>query len=216
MAGFFNVNNKFWSAISSAVDAVLLNAMWLFTCLPIFTIGAATTSFYYTTHKVIRNQRSGIWTEYWSSFKANFKQATKIWLMFLVAFVILYVDITISLEALKEGAQIGVTAYFFYVILGLALVWFMYVFAYIARFEAGTKATLKNALIMAFAHPVYALIVLALVVATLYVCVVLPILFWFVPTIAMNFINLALEKVFRQYMSEEDLLEEQQNDMMRG
>ena len=77
MAGFFNTENKLWSAVNSAVDAILLNIMWLISCVPVITIGAATTAYYYTTHKVIRNQRSGIWKEYWSSFKGNFKQATK-------------------------------------------------------------------------------------------------------------------------------------------
>ena len=216
MAGFFNADNKLWSSVNSAVDAILLNIMWLFTCIPIITVGAATTAFYYTTHKVIRNQRSGIWKEYWSSFKGNFKQATKIWLMFLAIFVIFYFDINLCVEYLKAGEKIGVMAYFFYGLLAVVLLWFMYVFAYIARFEDTIKTTLKNAAIMAFTNPGYSLIVLVLVVAALLGCWILPMFSWFVPAIAMVFINLALEKVFRKYMTEDELAEEQENDMMRN
>lgn len=216
MAGFFNADNKLWSSVNSAVDAILLNIMWLFTCIPIFTIGAATTAFYYTTHKVIRNQRSGIWKEYWSSFKGNFKQATKIWMIFLAIFVVFYFDINICLEYLKAGEKIGMMAYFFYGLLAVVLIWFMYVFAYMARFEDKIKATLKNAAIMAFTNPGYSLIVLILVAGSLYVCRILIMFSWFIPAIAMVFINLVLEKVFRKYMTEEELAEEQENDMMRN
>ena len=215
MSGFFNADNKLWSAVNSAVDAILLNIMWLFTCIPIFTIGAATTAFYYTTHKVIRNQRSGIWKEYWTAFKGNFKQATKTWLIFLAIFAVFYFDISICIEYLKAGEKIGVMAYFFYGLLAVVLIWFMYVFAYMARFEDTIKTTLKNAAIMAFTNPVYSLIVLVLMAVTLYVCWVMMLFSWFIPAIAMVFINLVLEKVFRKYMTEEELAEEQQNDMMR-
>ena len=129
MAGFFNADNKLWSSVNAAVDAILLNIMWLITCIPVFTIGAATTAFYYTTHKVIRNQRSGIWREYWASFKANFKQATKTWLIFLAIFAVFYFDINICIEYLKAGEKIGMMAYFFYGLLAVVLIWFLYVFA---------------------------------------------------------------------------------------
>ena len=216
MAGFFNSENKLWSSVNSAVDAILLNIMWLFKCIPIFTVGAATTAFYYTTHKVIRNQRSGIWKEYWSSFKGNFKQATKIWILFFAIFLVFYFDISICSEYLKTGDSIGVLAYFFVGLTALALVWFMYVFAYLARFADDTKTTLKNAAIMAITNPGYSLIVLAVLLAVLYVCWWLMLFTWFVPALGMVFINLALERVFRKYMTEEELLEEQENDRMRS
>lgn len=215
MAGFFNADNKLWSAVNSAVDAIILNVMWLFTCIPIITLGAATTAFYYTTHKVIRNQRSGIWKEYWSSFKGNFKQATKTWLIFLVMFIMFYLDITICTEYLKAGDKIGIMAYFFLGLTALALMWFMYVFAYIARFEDNMKTTLKNAAIMAFSHPGHSLIVMVIMSAVVFVCSTYIMFSWFVPAIAMVFLNVVLEKVFRKYMSEDELEAEQENDMMR-
>lgn len=215
MSGFFNVDNRLWSSVSTATDAVLLNMMWLITCIPIFTIGAATTAFYYTMHKVIRNQRSGIWKEYWSSFRGNFKQATKIWLIFLVVFAVFYLDIRICLGYLQTGSSIGVAVYLFYGLLAVALIWFMYVFAYMARFEDGMKKTLKNAALMAVANPLYSLLVLVLLAAALYVCSITIFLWWFVPAFAMMLVNLVLEKVFRKYMTEEELAQEQENDAMR-
>lgn len=215
MNGFFNPDNKLWSTLSAAVDAVLLNLMWLISCIPLFTVGAATTAFYYTTHKVIRNQQSGIWKEYWSSFRSNFKQATKLWLLFFVIFLVFYFDIRICTAYIKTGAFVGMLAYFFIALAAMALVWFMYVFAYLARFENGCKATLKNAAIMAIANLPRSFVVLLILAATIYVCWFLMLFTWFVPAIAMVLINRVLERVFRKYMSAEELLEEEENDRMR-
>jgi len=215
MAGFFNTDNKLWSAVNSAVDAILLNIMWLISCVPVITIGAATTAYYYTTHKVIRNQLSGIWKEYWSSFRSNFKQATKIWLIFLAAFVMFYLDINICNAYLQAGERIGTMVYLFYGLLAVALIWFVYVFAYMARFEDTIRTTLKNAAIMAFANPAKSLLVLVITAAALYVSWLFLPFIWFIPAIAMVFINSVLEKVFRKYMTEDELAQEQENDMMR-
>ena len=104
---------------------------------------------------------------------------------------------------------------FFIALAAMALVWFMYVFAYLARFENGCKATLKNAAIMAIANLPRSLVVLLILAAAIYVCWFLMLFTWFVPAIAMVLINRVLEQVFRKYMSAEELLEEEENDKMR-
>ncbi len=215
MSNFFNADNKLWSGINSAVDAILLNILWLITCIPIITIGAATTAYYYTNHKVIRNQRSGIWTEYWSSFKGNFKQATKTWLIFLVIFVLMYLDINICSQYLQAGQKIGAMMYLFYGLLAITLIWFAYVFAYMARFENTMKETLKNAAAIAATNPLSSLLVLVIFAAALFAGWLIPLLIWFIPALAITLLNLVIEKVFRKYMAPEDLEAEQENDQMR-
>ncbi len=215
MAGFFNTDNKLWSSVNSAVDALILGLLWLISCIPVITIGAASCAYYYTTHKVIRNQRSGIWAEYWSSFKSNFKQATKTWLIFLPMFLLLALDISICSQYLQAGEKIGTAVYLFYGLLALTLIWFSFVFAYMARFENTMKATLKNAAIIAFANPASALLVLAIMAAALIAGWVFLPLLWLIPPIAMTLLNIVMEKVFRKYMTPEELEAEQENDRMR-
>ena len=214
MTGFFNPNNKLWSALSTAVDAVLLNLMWLISCIPLFTVGAATTAFYYTTHKVIRNQKSGIWKEYWSSFRSNFKQATKLWLLFFVIFLVFSFDIRICMAYLKTGTFVGMLAYFFIALAAMALVWFMYVFAYLARFENGCKATLKNAVFLELRHLPWSLLLIVLLgVAAFAVWLIWPLIF-LVPALLCMLFDGILERIFRKYMSEEDLARELEIEAM--
>ena len=51
---------------------IILNIVFLISCLPVFTIGTAVTSFYYAMMKSIRRDRSYPLLEYWSSFKRTF------------------------------------------------------------------------------------------------------------------------------------------------
>ena len=45
-------DNTLLSILGKITDSLLLCLLYLLSCLPIITIGAATTALYYTTHKV--------------------------------------------------------------------------------------------------------------------------------------------------------------------
>ena len=83
--GLFNYDNPVWRFIGKLGDLVLLNLLWLICCIPVFTAGAATTAVYYVTLKLVRDDDGSTIKSFFHSFTQNFKQATAIWLMILVA-----------------------------------------------------------------------------------------------------------------------------------
>ena len=83
--GLFNYDNPVWSFIGKLGDLVLLNLLWVICCIPVFTAGAATTAVYYVTLKLVRDDDGSTIKSFFHSFTQNFKQATAIWLMILVA-----------------------------------------------------------------------------------------------------------------------------------
>lgn len=68
-------------ALSKLFDIGWLSLIYVVFCVPLVTIGAATTSLYYVSAKVLRKDRGYVWSEFWHSFKLNFKPATLIWLI---------------------------------------------------------------------------------------------------------------------------------------
>ena len=46
MQGLFSIDSKFMQVLSRIYDIAVLNMLYLLTCLPIFTIGAATSALY--------------------------------------------------------------------------------------------------------------------------------------------------------------------------
>ena len=83
--GLFNYDNPVWRFIGKLGDLVLLNLLWVICCIPVFTAGAATTAVYYVTLKLVRDDDGSTIKSFFHSFTQNFKQATAIWLMILVA-----------------------------------------------------------------------------------------------------------------------------------
>ena len=73
MGSLFNLENGFFSFMGKFWDMILLSIIWVLCCIPIITIGPATTAMYYATVKVIRRERGYVLREFFRSFKDNLK-----------------------------------------------------------------------------------------------------------------------------------------------
>lgn len=211
----FEAGNKVFSFLSKLVDAVALSTLWLIFCIPVFTIGASSTAFYYTTHKALVRSRGYIWRTFWESFKSNFKQATLTWLIQLVVLVVLTLDIMIMRGMAGQGSTLcTVLLYIFYVMLAIVLVWCYYTIAYQARFENTVRSNLINAGVIAFLNLPWSLLVFAIFVVTALVVVIMPVFILLMPTVQFLLYDVILERIFRKYMRPEDLERELENDQL--
>ncbi len=209
---FFNLDNHFFQALGKLVDCVVLSVFWSFCCIPVFTAGAATVALYYTVNKALRHGRGYVWKEFWHAFRANFGQATLVWMLCLAMTAFFSLDCYIMFLYAQAGEKVGALFILFVVFLALLSIWEIYLFPYIARFETGTKQVLKNTLLIALANLPWSLllfVMLAIAVAAA----------WFVPPVTfvlpagyMLTASFILERVFRKYMSQEDLAEEEERN----
>ncbi|SFI08162.1 Uncharacterized membrane protein YesL [Pseudobutyrivibrio sp. OR37] len=208
MGRFFN--SKIFDGISKATDVILLGLYFIVCSLPIFTIGASATALYYATHKCIYKGR-GYTTEFFRSFKDNFKQSTLSWLIFMVLFAILSGDIYITRNMVSANSPFAAASIFFLVLLVFTIVWAIYHFAYIARFENSFKASFKNSAIIMIVNIGWSVAIVAVTIALLYLMYRIMILIVFAPGIFACAIHPILEKVFRKYMSAEDIAKEDED-----
>lgn len=65
---YARVMNGFWNIL-------VLSVLWMLCCLPVVTLGAASTAAYYAAAKVIRRKTGKIYSEFFSSFRRNFRQS---------------------------------------------------------------------------------------------------------------------------------------------
>jgi uncharacterized membrane protein YesL len=212
MNSFFNYDNKFSQIVNKIVNIFFISVLWLIWCIPIVTFGASTTAMYYTVNKVLRHNRSYVFTEFWGSFKRNFKQATLVWLILLVFGIIMWLDAYIMKAFYEAGSELGKFFVVFYVMMLFEVVLGTYIFANIARFENTTKEILKNSALMALAHLPWSLLILVLFVLAILLDIIMPPLILILPTIYMWMCNLILERIFRKYMSEDVLKEEDERN----
>ena len=105
----FNYNSKFMTALLSLTDAVVLGVLWLMCSVPVVTMGAASAAFYYAYNKSVCQKNGYAWQAFFGAFKSNFKQATKIWLIILLAgFIIDLVNLLLIFLRLNETASMTI------------------------------------------------------------------------------------------------------------
>lgn len=144
-------DGKIFNFMSRLGDMFILNIIYLISCIPVITIGAATTALYYNTLKMAENRESYVWKDYLKSFRQNFRQATIIWMILLLAGFVLAADFLV-MGGYSNQAVASVTA-IVVIVLGVFLVLMgVYVFPVLARFENKVINIMKYALLMAIRH----------------------------------------------------------------
>jgi uncharacterized membrane protein YesL len=186
--------------------------MWVIACLPVFTVGTATTAMYYTAHKTLIRDRGYLLKTFWGAFRDNFKRATPAWLVQLVCLVVFTLDARIMGSLAESGAVFQLMQYIFYVLLVLLAVWFFYTVAYQARFENTLKNNLKNSAVIAFLHPLWSLLILLIFAVVVVLLWLVPFLIFLLPAVQFQLYDVILERIFRKYMKPEDLEQELEND----
>lgn len=208
MGRFLSYDSFLNQALRKLADCFCLSVLWVLCCVPVVTVGAATTALYYAVNKAVRFNRGGIWREYWRSFRQNFKQATLVWILLLLVYCLLIAGcysayLLYLADKIPKAVLLVLLA-----LVALITMWASYLFPHIARFHCGTKQLMKNCELMAllnFFRSVLLLVLLALgVLALLYI----PLALLFVPAVYMWAGSYILEHIFRKYMSAEDLTAE--------
>lgn len=145
MNSILSPDSKFIAALTRLADLIILNLVFLGTCIPVITIGPALSSLYYVVFSMgTENEKKAV-KAYFQAFKANFILTLKLWLIFLIPGAAIAVDI-IMLLSLPSG-----TVWIFIVLCLLALfelLVFGYAFPLAGIFENGIKTTLKNAVLL--------------------------------------------------------------------
>ena len=95
MGSLFNLDNPIWRFMGKLVDVFILTLLWAVCCIPIITIGPASTAVYYVTLKLVRDEESYTVRSFFKSFKENFKQGLGIWLIALVLIILEFMDFII-------------------------------------------------------------------------------------------------------------------------
>jgi len=215
MSNFFHYENDIMNALTRIVDAFVLGLLWLVCSIPVVTMGASTTAFYYAYNKSVRQRRSYAWKSFFDGLKMNLKQSTIIWFIFLGIGLLVILDYII-LSSLVESFPVVTPFVGFFIALFIAVImWGLVLFPYIGRFQNETKAILKNVVIIVIANFFKVILLFVLFVFILALTFWLPVVGLFAPAVYMWMANMILEQIFRKYMTEEDLSREKEIEKTR-
>ncbi len=210
MGNLFNIDSPLLTVLSKICDILFLSVLWVFLCIPVITIGPATTALYYTTVKVIRKDRGYLFREFFKSFKLNFKRGAIIGVILTAVFVVLIFDINISWQSLSDESNKGSILLGIYLALTfLAISFTMFAFPILSRFEMTIKQLFKAAVFMSMKHLPFTFVMLVVVVASAVLTVFFPMLLFFVPATAVFINSFMMEHILKKYMPKSEGLGEE-------
>ena len=212
MGRVFNFEGPVFTFLSRVADLFWLNLLYILCCIPVVTVGAATTALYYVTLKMAKDEEGYITRSYFKSFKENFIQATIIWVILLVVMVIMFIDLRIAnggnlTDFFDNPAVSNVVIVAVGVMAIVILMTVTYVFALLAQFDNTVINTVKNAFLISVRHLPYTFLMI--------VTTAIPfVLIWFSPAMlilvlimfsATAYINSkSFNKIFILYMPKEE------------
>ena len=148
MKNLFSLENPLVQLLSRACDLMITNLLFLFSCIPVFTVGAAICGMTKVCQAIVTGDERGIWHLYWTGFKNSFKQATIVWLCVLVVAASLFcywLLITNVFTGVLSTVLLVVMIFLAVIALGLVV----YLFPLIARYENNLREHVRNAGILA-------------------------------------------------------------------
>lgn len=135
-----SIDNPFFTFMGNLGDLIILNLAYVITCIPVITIGMATTALYKVMLKRARGESNYVLKEYLKECGKEAKNSTKMWIPMLLAGSVLVFDI-LYIGRSWNVIGIGVAC--------LLVIWilvFCYAFPLQAQFENTVVNTWKNAL----------------------------------------------------------------------
>lgn len=155
LASFLDDNSLFGKITGNLWMIICTNVLFVLFSLPVITAGPAFAAMYRVILKSMRNPDDYIrpFREFWRGFRENFRQAIIIWAGFLVFALIAVLDIDIVNAA---GGAVRMMRWPVYLIAGIVLMIFSFVFPVMAAFESPVAGVLRNAFYFTARNPIRA------------------------------------------------------------
>lgn len=209
----FNLESPLMRALAQCGDLIILNFVWIICCIPIVTIGAATTAMY--SCYLNRSTESSTLRRFFHSFKINFTQSTILFGMELIGLLLVYANIRFYLSYSSNVSIVLQIAFMIPSVLILSVMGYIYPLQ--AHFDNTVKQTLKNAVLMCVANFPISILVLGINLMPLIIILIdvefflkISIIFILMGSTSIAFVNsFLLLKVFRRYLPSDEKNEQE-------
>lgn len=150
MRKIFSLGGPVMEFLTLVADMMILNLLWILCSLPIVTMGASTAALHYCVRKLACHE-GDVAKNFWHAFQENFKQATALWLLALLAGAVMAADFSLLLCITFPGKTIVMLLLGLFLILCILMT--AYIFPLQSRFKNTVRGTLVNAFCFSLRYP---------------------------------------------------------------
>lgn len=143
------IDSPIYQILCNIFDLVILNLIFMLCCLPIVTIGAATSALYNAVFHMHRGEGFSI-KDFFCVFRTSMRTGIPLWLIWIVAFSILCADfgiISLFWDFPGRFPLLGILALGILVL----ILWGSCLFAILSLYSSG-KAAMKSAFLSCFQY----------------------------------------------------------------
>ena len=149
--GFLDNDSFFGRFMTKLGIIIAANIMFVLLSIPFFTIGAGFSALYYVMFRTLRGD--GVvnpFKEFWAGLKANFKQATISWIIFVLLIAFLLTDIRICKAA---GGALDLVKIGVYALGAAAVIIYLYLIPVMTAFRDTLPHLIRNAVYFLIKKP---------------------------------------------------------------
>ena len=143
----FKVDGPVMRFLDLIANLIILNFLTLICCIPVVTAGAAFSSLHYVMLKVVREEEGYVVKDFFKAFRQNFKQSTIMWILMVIIFGILYIDVRMC-----AFYNTSFSGFIMILVIGVAIeaaLIALYIFPVISRYSDSNAGILRTSLTMA-------------------------------------------------------------------
>ena len=172
MKNLLNLESPLMQMLTRIGDLILLNVLFLICCIPVVTAGASIAALHKMTQEIVYETDSSTVKGFFRAFRANFKQATAVWLVVCVVTASLICDYLLIITFFSGSEAVKWMLILLAVLAVLVVCVAAYMFPLLVRYENKLRDHLTNAVILAIIKlprtlGMLALIAMPLIILTL-------------------------------------------------
>lgn len=163
---------KTLQGVSTFVTFIVLNVLFLVTCIPVVTIGVATSALFEVTLRYSDEERGNLIRDYFIALRRNAVRATAVSLCLLLPLVALvFSGLFWLLQSSILSGAVAIVAFLGALYLFAA---FLYGMALVAHFQEPVRRSVKNSLLLPAAEPWRTLLLVVIPATVLSLTVIYP------------------------------------------
>lgn len=204
MGRFFNPENWLWKGFGRLADYFLISMCWLICSIPIVTVCSATIALYDTVAHCIRGNEGNLFRRFFGSFKRELLRGCLLTAIFAAAAFLLNAGYQILVQLGEGNAGLTIVSIVYFCSLLIPLGCGCWCIALESRFVYSLGQLLKTGFAFTFAYLPRTVAIVAVFVLALNLCMNFPFFLMVVPAAAGHLQSAFIEKVFRNYMPDEE------------
>lgn len=202
--GIFNPDNWFWRGFGRLADYFILSTIWLVSCVPVVTAGAACIALYDAVAHCIRGSDLNMVHRYFGTFKKELLRGILLTLLWAAVCFVLNMGYQIIVQMGGDSMVWKLFGIVYYMTLALPLGLMCWLVALESRFSYRFGELHRTALLFTLGHLPQTLAIVALLVVVLNVVMNFPFFVIFLPAILAHLQSIFIEKVFKKHMPAEE------------